>query len=230
MLETPSRVWRRIEAVEGRDMPSLPSLPALDDSLDDPETSSNPDQSDDSQNILPVHSTPALSSHTQTTIRAPQSTSSTARFAHSIASRSSKSALSASGMTTVKPPSDETFDISRIPSLPDVNGAHDYDDDDDLRSSDQDTEESSLPRSPPPLEPNISQGFDRDLDLSEALRSISRSNSPEGDIVPTPQKKGYDYSASLRSEKKVRVSCLFGTGLAKYWRYIERLRVLRGAA
>lgn len=201
MLETPSRVWRRIEAVEGRDMPSLPSLPALDDSEDDPETSTNPDQSE-SQDILPVHSTPALSHLTQTTIRPPTSTSSTARFAHSIASRSSKSAFSASGATAVKPPPEESFDVSKIPSLPDVHGARDYDDDTDLRSSDQETEESSLPQSPP-LEPNASQGFG-DFDISEALRSISRSNSPDGDVVPTPQRKGYDHSISLRSETKVR--------------------------
>ena len=32
MLETPSRIWRRIEAVEDRDMPSLPSLSPFEDS------------------------------------------------------------------------------------------------------------------------------------------------------------------------------------------------------
>ena len=37
MLETPSRIWRRIEAVEDRDMPSLPSLSPFEDSVD-PET------------------------------------------------------------------------------------------------------------------------------------------------------------------------------------------------
>ncbi|KZT69318.1 hypothetical protein DAEQUDRAFT_745317 [Daedalea quercina L-15889] len=201
MLETPSRVWRRIESVEGRDMPSLPSLPAFDDSEDDPESDINAEPSDESPDILPVHSTPALSSQTQTTIRAPSSTSSTARFAQSIASRSSKSALSASGVSAIKLPPEGSFDVSRIPSLPDVHGAHADDDDFDLRSSDQETEESSLPKSPP-LDPrSASQGFDRDLDLSEALRSISRPNSPQEHGVPTPQKP-YDYSVSLRSEKK----------------------------
>ena len=34
MLETPSRIWRRIEAVEDRDMPSLPSLSPFEDSVD----------------------------------------------------------------------------------------------------------------------------------------------------------------------------------------------------
>ena len=33
MLETPSRIWRRIEAVEDRDMPSLPSLSPFEDSV-----------------------------------------------------------------------------------------------------------------------------------------------------------------------------------------------------
>jgi hypothetical protein len=32
LLETPSRIWRRIEAVEGDSMPSLPSLPHFDNS------------------------------------------------------------------------------------------------------------------------------------------------------------------------------------------------------
>src|ERR1700742_3665133 len=99
LLETPSRIWRRIEAVEGRDMPSLPSLPGFDSSAesnriteeDDGELlnqiSEELDQGDES---LPIHSTPA-SSHMHTaasTIRIPTSTSSTARFATSIASRS----------------------------------------------------------------------------------------------------------------------------------------------
>ncbi|TFY56456.1 hypothetical protein EVJ58_g7633 [Rhodofomes roseus] len=195
MLETPSRVWRRIEAVESKDMPSLPSLPAFDDSQDASESDTNLELNDESQDILPIHSTPALSTHTQTTIRAPSSTSSTARFAYSIASRSSKSALSASSASAVRPPPEESFDVSDIPSLPDVLGAPEYDDDLELRSSDQETEESSLPKSPPPLDASASQGFDRDLDISEALRSISRPNSPEGDAEPTPQKK-YDYSPS----------------------------------
>ena len=48
MLETPSRIWRRIEAVEDRDMPSLPSLPPFEDSVD-PETVIHHDYDDQLQ-------------------------------------------------------------------------------------------------------------------------------------------------------------------------------------
>ena len=34
MLETPSRIWRRIEAIEDNDMPSLPSVSPFEDSVD----------------------------------------------------------------------------------------------------------------------------------------------------------------------------------------------------
>lgn len=209
MLETPSRVWRRIEDVEGRDMPSLPSLPVFEDSSDN-QSESHDDRTDDDvmQDILPIHSTPAaFSSHTATTIRPPSSTSSTVRFAHSIASRSTKSAFSVSRASTDKQtPVEQSFNISSIPSLPGTRG-HD-EDDLDIRSSDQETEESkesSVPDAylpPDGGEDDISAGFD----LSDALQSISRSNSPFEPDVPqdrqTPSKK-YDLSVSLRSEPKV---------------------------
>jgi hypothetical protein len=44
MLETPSRIWRRIEAVEDREMPSLPSLPPFEDFSIDPEEPEEPEE------------------------------------------------------------------------------------------------------------------------------------------------------------------------------------------
>ncbi|KAI0954730.1 hypothetical protein AcW1_006527 [Taiwanofungus camphoratus] len=204
MLETPSRVWRRIEAAEGREMPSLPSLPAFDDSVDE-EFESTDETSDSIHDSppahSPIHSTPALSSHTVTsTIRAPSSTSSTARFAHSIASRSTKSALSVSRGSAAKQTHEESFDLSAIPSLPDAR-IHDGGDS-DIRSSDQETEDSSHADVYPPSDFGDGVGdLDGDLDISDALQSVSRPNSPGVNDASTPQKK-YDYSVSLRSEKQ----------------------------
>ena len=56
-------------------------------------------------------------------------------------------------------------------------------------------------------DPPIDDIVDADFDLSDALQSVSRSNSPgleERDAGETPRKKSdYDYSMSLRSEPKV---------------------------
>lgn len=198
MLETPSRVWRRIEAGEGQDMPSLPSLPAFEDSAD--QVSELNDESNVLQEPLPLHSTPAaLSSHTMSTIRPPSSVASTARFANSLASRSSKTASISRGSLAKQPQErEDTFDISSIPSLPDMNPGIDM----DIRSSDQDTTGSSVSEAyVSAFAARIGEEVDADLDISEALRSVSRPGSPESLGAPTPQKR-YDYSVSLRSEKK----------------------------
>ncbi|KAI0788909.1 hypothetical protein C8Q75DRAFT_879628 [Abortiporus biennis] len=189
-------------------MPSLPSLPAFEDSAEHPTTAETESEADTSHDLdlispHPIQSTPApLSSRTNaSTIRPPASTGSTARFANSIASRSTKSSFSASrtnqyGRPSL-PPDDNSFDISSIPSLPDIHNGDDM----DIRSSDQymETSRDSLEPDgyvPPPM------GEDDDLeDITDALRSISRSGSPPLDIGPTP-KKNYDYSVSLRSEPK----------------------------
>jgi hypothetical protein len=62
VLETPSRVWRRIQAAEDLAVPSLPSLPAIDD--DDLDL-------DDSSNVLIVQPTPSasISGKRSTTVR-----------------------------------------------------------------------------------------------------------------------------------------------------------------
>lgn len=214
MLETPSRIWRRIQEVEAEDMPSLPSLPAFEDSADQASTiSESMDLSNDSN---PLTSTPATfkSSNTMATIRAPPSTDSTARFAQSIVSRSSKSsmALSASRGSVGRlngVPKDKSFDISIIPSLPNILHRDELGDA-EIHSSDQESKEDSVPDDYlPPI--GIDTDHDGDFDLSDALRPLSRSNSPGPDLPGmTPKsKKKYDYSVSIKSEPRVSLAILY---------------------
>ena len=210
MLETPSRVWRRIQDNEGQDMPSLPSLPAFEDSGDH-----ELELTDEDEDILPtsppLQSTPAASAYhrTASTIRPPSSTSSTARFARSIISRSSKSSLNSSRGNQTRqqslPPDVSFDDVSAIPRLP---NASDHSDFADIRSSDQDTEgsnEGSVPGAY--LPPGVVDDED-EIDITEALASVSRSGSPAPDFGTTPKKK-YDYSLSLKSEPRVSNLPLF---------------------
>lgn len=211
MLETPSRVWRRIEEIEDRDMPSLPSLPPFEDSA---EEHSDHDELDDLSDMSsPLHSTPAAASIHNTaasTIRPTSSTSSTARFASSIASRSTKSSsvLSASrGMSTRRDQPD-SFDVSMIPSLPNITaepgtGHYSYQDTDKDEVSKESVPEIYLP---PEIDYDGKDG-EEDFSLAEALQSISRTGSPpyaKGSFSDATPKKNYDYSVSLKSEPKVR--------------------------
>lgn len=81
---------------------------------------------------------------------------------------------------------------------------HDDEDDDmEIRSSDQDMGESTRSSVHEQyLPPDDSE--EDELAIAEALQSVSRSGSPPLGIEPTPNKKKYDYSISLRSEPKVR--------------------------
>jgi hypothetical protein len=209
MLETPSRVWRRIQDIEGQEMPSLPSIPVMEDSADNRSESTDLDLSQESD---PMHSTPAaFSSHQNTvsTIKQPLmlSAGSTQRFAQSIASRSSKSGgMSASGSrgsVLKQTPSRQlklhqsSFDISMIPS---ISQPHD---EMEVRSSDQDTHSRDSSVDDIYLPPaDTATGMEEDFDLTDALQSISRAGSPVEPVAPT-LRKGYDYSMSLRSEPKV---------------------------
>ncbi|KAF9038520.1 hypothetical protein BJ165DRAFT_1352368 [Panaeolus papilionaceus] len=209
MLETPSRIWRRIEAIEDRDMPSLPSLPSFDVSAEIEESTAQPivDNEDDAFSDLdslssPVTSTPA-SHHTATlTGRLPSSTSSTARFANSIASRSNKSM---SGLLSSRLSSRKSMhDSFEVPSLPRIQtkATEEHDDDDDEQSK------SSVPDVylPPDEDQDGHPELDREYSLTDALESISRSSSPSFPGPPISQgatpKKNYDYSMSLKSEPK----------------------------
>ncbi|KAG5654174.1 hypothetical protein H0H81_006556 [Sphagnurus paluster] len=213
MLETPSRVWRRIEAIEDRDMPSLPSLPGFEDSAD-PDLDEHSDFDDDLDDIsAPIHSTPAPPSahHTMaSTIRPSSSTSSTARFASSIASRSNKSSSHGPGSSrgaSSKKGYPDSFDISRIPSLPNISvepwSGEDMEDED----TDEQPSKDSLPeRYLPPTDDSEDIEGERDGSLTDALASISRSNSPPylpetAEPEATPRKY-YEYSVSLKSEPK----------------------------
>lgn len=210
MLETPSRVWRRIQDNEGQDMPSLPSLPAFEDSGEH-ETEDTDEDEDVLPNSLPLQSTPAVSAHykSASTIRPPSSTSSTARFARSIISRSSKSSLNSSRGNNTRQqslPPEESFDISAIPRLPNASSHLDFA---DIRSSDQESDGSIEELNPDLYLPGVIE--DDDLDITDALASVSRSNSPAPNIEPTPKKSKYDYSMSLKSEPRVS-TVLFDAG------------------
>ncbi|KAF8159408.1 hypothetical protein B0H34DRAFT_703324 [Crassisporium funariophilum] len=214
MLETPSRIWRRIEAIEDRDMPSLPSLPHFEDSGEVEEQSEEilrheyDDQYDEEVDSISsrLHSTPASTHHTVTsTVHPPSSTSSTARFAQSLASRSNKSTggLSSRGMSTRQSQHD-SFEVPSLPKIQMGSGTGHYSD-----GTDEDEgSRSSVPDVylPPPDEDDDELDRRSDLSMSDALQSISRTSSPPFPPEPmsrdkTP-KKHYDFSVSLKSEPK----------------------------
>lgn len=211
MLETPSRIWRRIEAIENNDMPSLPSLPPFEDSAE-ADDSHEPTRNDDEHQFdedfgnltSPLHSTPTTTHHTVTSVNGPSSTSSTARFAQSIASRSNKSLTglaSSRGMSTRRS-QHESFEAPSLPQISSAAAAHRYTIDDEEGQE----ESKSVPDVylPPP---DDEDDQDREFSLTDALQSLSRSSSPP--FIPetisreeTP-KKNYDFSMSVQSEPKV---------------------------
>ncbi|KAF8645080.1 hypothetical protein AX16_008138 [Volvariella volvacea WC 439] len=204
MLETPSRIWRRIEAVEGREMPSLPSMGDFDDSdegsglkADSIDHVGDDDFDDALEDISgpPIHSTPSV--HSAAASRVQLSNSSSARFALSIASRSTKSstnALSASqGLPSRKTPHD-SFDVSRIPSLPSMRHSRGglSDTDDEMEGSRDSVPEVYLPP------PDGGDSEDDATSVADALLSVSQSFRKDS----TP-KKSFNISLSLRSEPKL---------------------------
>jgi len=215
-------------------MPSLPSLPPFEDSAEE-----GPDDHSDLNIHLspihssPIHSTPSASAHhtAASTIRPPSSTASTARFANSLASRSSKSSLgmtSSRGMASGKSQYD-SFDISVIPSLPNPDlglAADRYSDEDEVdeeqsRESvpdeDEVDEEQSKESVPeiylPPEDDSDDRDGEQDISLTDALQSVSRTSSPSFpmDSFGATPKKSYDYSVSLKSEPKVGLGVLCTT-------------------
>lgn len=180
LVETPSRIWRRIEADEQNDVPSLPDLPSFDDSNDVNVTTTSEESLRDSSS--PIQSTPVPSS----AVRLQASTPSTARFAQSIASRASRSgsafSSSAGSSSKVSQPTQRTDisfdDISAIPPYPNKLGLD-----------------------------GVEDGLDDDMSLAEALQPLSHAGSPfspdeaAGDGHSNSMK--YNYSVSLRSEPKV---------------------------
>ena len=196
LYETPSRIWRRIE--DEREPSSLPSLPAFEHSVV-PDTESDHTTTDDDNELLPVHSTPAaVSSHNATaTIPLQSSASSTVRFATSIASRSAS--VKSSGSKSFGRFAQKSFDVSAITSLP--HDSENTDPEDPLEKSTNSVPEAYLP----PPESDEAE----DMSLVDALESVSRASSPMLPELPpqepAPKKIGlpYDYSVSLRSEPQV---------------------------
>ncbi|KAF9530371.1 hypothetical protein CPB83DRAFT_850794 [Crepidotus variabilis] len=209
MLETPSRIWRRIEAIEHRDMPSLPSLPPFEDSAEEEEDDISEEHGDKlSRDFMmsAIHSTPTTTHHTATSTLPGGNTSSTERFANSIASRSNRSSRGFNASPRSQSLKNKTYASFEVPSLPTLGPTvatgpysdQDYDDDDEGVKSKSSVPDIYLP-------PEEDENGERDFSLTEALESISRESSPplHFDITreETP-KKNQEISASFRSEAK----------------------------
>lgn len=233
MLETPSRLLRRIDALDDDDMPSLPPVPDFEDdsailsssrisshSANPREVSHKSGSSDvlhASDESLPYQSTPTIShlQRTVSTIRPPPSAKSSARFAHSLASsrsRSTRSGASQSRNGSGGQFRDDTFDATEIkPVPPDIS----TDSDDNYvgaMSLELANSKASIPINFQPQAPSLDE---EELDLTEAMEDIGRSDSSfqpdDHSADPPPRKRGkyYDYEVSLQSETKVS-SCLMG--------------------
>jgi hypothetical protein len=184
MLETPARVMKRIQAGERMELPSLPSLPEFEDSAATSESVEDDDFDLSNESFDPVQSTPSATASAATAIRIPGSA---ARFANSIAGRSTRSG-NRSGFSSAsqlgKGQREQTThlsfdDISRIPSQPDGGGYQ---------------------------TPSLEDDNESVMEALEAVSSRPASPTPEPAALvdDTPRKKSYDYSMSLRTESKAR--------------------------
>jgi hypothetical protein len=134
-----------------------------------------------------MHSTPTTVATSQ---RGSITNSSTARFAHSIASRSSRSS---SGKIK-----HASFDVPSLPVIHPTTLGQDSDEE-DIESR------SSVPDIylPPEVDDEQHEAAP-DYSLADALGSISREGSPLlPEITQDGKQKSFDYSVSLRSEPKV---------------------------
>lgn len=210
MLETPSRIWRRIEAVQDKEMPSLPPLPSFDD--DSAEEGHTPSQviqdSDDDALDTSFDAYGSLKNSgggatSKSTIRPTLNNSHTGRFSNSIGARSAKSSV---GPTTLRRKKD-SFDITDIPSLSNVSkGQVPLSDTEDELEQRRDNHRSRA------SVPEVYNPSDDDEDvpgedsIMDALESVSRISSPPPLPKSATPQKTYDYSVSLKSEAKVRQS------------------------
>jgi hypothetical protein len=187
LLETPSRIWRRIEADEQNDLPSLPEVPAFEDSNDVNVTTTSEESHQSNLNpTSPLQSTPApLSAQTTFRLQSSGSTSSTARFAQSIASRASRSGSafsSSTGSLSKRSPHAASIQRTEI-SFDDVSAIASY-----------------LPSNKVGVE-DAQDGREHDMSLEEPLQPPG-SPYPLEDMTDREHPK-YNYSVSLRSEPKV---------------------------
>jgi hypothetical protein len=226
LLETPSRLLRRIDALDDEDMPSLPPVPDFEDDsgvlsssqishsvgLREPShKSGSSDVLHASDESLPYQSTPTLSQlqRTASTVRPPPSARSSARFAQSLASsrsRSTRSIASQSRNGSGKQLRDDTFDVSEIKPVPPEVSSDSDDDYIGAASLELANSKVSIPVDYQSQSPSLDE---EELDLTEAMEDIVRSRSPlqpEDHSVDGSSRKGgkyYDYEISLKSEAKV---------------------------
>ncbi|KAF8527287.1 hypothetical protein JB92DRAFT_903848 [Gautieria morchelliformis] len=190
MLETPSRILRRMEALQAQDsdLPSLPSFPEFEDSgvpsFQASSTQSLSHKDLGREDDVPYQSTPAhLSSQTtRSTVRPPSTSSSATRFANSMRYSSSTARRSQQDSFEVSEilPTQAGDESSTSASIPAVYVPHDGDN----------TEDQPLTESVP------TPAINPDDDLRSPRAFVADEHKR------TPNTKQYDYSGSLRSEPK----------------------------
>lgn len=202
-------------------MPSLPSLSGFEEDEPSLDLDSGSEHDGGTDSDLPTHSTPALSHRSSTGSQNPSSTSSTQRFANSFAR--SRASQSGSRATASKNRS-YSFDVSAIPSLPDVHGergTYHFSEEEDTDDSKDSVPDAYLP----PEHPEDDEEED-DMSLSDALQSVSRSNSPYPDeYEPTP-KKHFDMVVPLRSEPKVCLTFHHSSNLSLLFSPARSMRIV----
>jgi hypothetical protein len=201
MLETPSRIWRRIEAVQDKEMPSLPSLPSFDDdSADEGKTPSRviQDSDDDLDTSFDAYGSLKNSggATSKSTIRPALNNSNTGRF--SIGARSAKSSV---GPTTLRRKKD-SFDITDIPSLSNVSKGQILQSDTEDELDQRRDQHRSIPEVYNPSDDD--EDIPGEDSILDALESVSHISSPPPLPKSATPKRTYDYSVSLKSEPKVR--------------------------
>jgi hypothetical protein len=197
MLETPSRILRRMEALEAQDsnLPSLPSFPEFEDSgvpsfqASSAQSLSHKDLGmEHDEDDAPYQSTPApLSSQTtRSTVRPPSTSSSATRFVNSMRTSSGTTGRSQQDSFEVSEilPTQAGDDSSTSASIPAVYSPPDGDN----------TEDRS------PTENIRTPAFNLEDDLRSPRAFVADEHKR------TPNTKRYDHSGSgLRSEPKVGI-------------------------
>lgn len=197
LLETPSRVWRRIQDAQHVDMPSLPSLPAIDDiTTDDVDSSLFPNRSNDKRAqdddlliSLPVQRTPTLPSTRHTHQQPSSRRSSTGQTTSILSQGLHKSTRSTPTVRFAD--KHESFEISAAATTTsDFSGFHPHG-----RDTDADDINSKF------INGLALPDVDLSLGLDEALQPTSRPHSPL---------RRDSSSVGLRSDSRVRSLPLFG--------------------
>ena len=200
LLETPSRVLRRIQDAQHVDMPSLPSLPAIDDITDDGDSLLNSNSNtkrahqDDFSISLPVQATPLLpSTRQQLQQQQPTSRRSSAGPGASILSQGPNSNRSTRSTPTVRfADKHETFEISAATTTAsDFSGFH-------------------APGAEPEVD-DINSRFINGLVLPDVDYSLGLDDAPQPVSRPHSPLRRESSSVGLRSDSKVRSCRLLDT-------------------